>query len=462
MLKWNTDPRNPTMTARRRHYCPHLECLEGRDTPSNLTVSFSAMTHTLTVVGNSAGNTLTVQGVAADPTRFTLFSPSDTFNGGAGPFTTPTGVRNITIRLLGGNDTVTISNAVPIDLKGNLSINGGSGANSVTTTDLTVEGNFSIINGTNASGQDANQFQRLTVGGSLTINDGTGDSLTRFSRDSVGVSAIGGNLSITNGSGSDDTRIIDMNVGGSVTINNGRGNEQTRSAGVTQITNRFNQFNTGARGQIRGNVSVSYLDGDSVNLIEDTDIHGNATFNHGPGSATTMIDGNFTALPVVVRGSLTFAGTGANTIEVGNGLGRTGLIVGRNLTVTTSAAADTLYFNKLEVDGATRFVLGDGNNSVGIDDSLFAGAFTLTTGAGNDQVSLDPNPGAPGPTTFGGRVLIVQGAGADQVVRAGTSAASMLIVLDTFVIHHGTGRDETLITPGHEIFLFGGLIQYVF
>jgi hypothetical protein len=55
--------------------------------------------------------------------------------------------------------------------------------------------------------------------------------------------------------------------------------------------------------------------------------------------------------------------------------------------VITGAAADTLTFNHLDVRGATTLLLGNGDNSVTIDDSAFVGKFTLTTGSG--MVSLD-------------------------------------------------------------------------
>src|SRR5262249_51372433 len=140
------------MTPLRRHFRPRLERLESRDTPSNFTVSFSVLTHTLTIVGDSANNSLTVQGDAGDLTRFHLSSPSDTFNGNPGTFDSPSGVKNITIRMLGGDDSVTFGNSVLIDLKGNLSINGGDGSNSVTATKLKPEKNLSILNCTKPAG----------------------------------------------------------------------------------------------------------------------------------------------------------------------------------------------------------------------------------------------------------------------------------------------------------------------
>ena len=113
------------MSLRRR---PCLEPLEGRDNPSNFTVSFSALTHTLTLTGDSLNNNLTVQAVGGDATKFTLSSATDTFNHVAGPLTTPGGVLNLTLVLGDGDDAVTFSNTpLAIDLKGSLSIMGGMG-----------------------------------------------------------------------------------------------------------------------------------------------------------------------------------------------------------------------------------------------------------------------------------------------------------------------------------------------
>jgi hypothetical protein len=264
------------MTSRCRFAHLGLESLEGRDTPSNFTVTFSAVSHTLAITGDSANNSLTVQGDAGDPTKFQLASSSDTFNHKPGPFNSRSGVKSITIRLLGGDDSVTFMNTVPIDLKGNLSINVGDGVNSVSATDLKVEKNFSITYGIHASG-----------------------------------------------------------------------------------------------------------------------------------------------------------------------------------------AADTLTFDKLEVGGATTWLLGDGDNSVTIDDSVFVGKFTLTTGSGNDSVSLDHTAGTSLPTIFVGPVLINQGAGNNSLATAGFDDANEeLICLSTFVVHHGASA-VWFHNDSQAIFPFGGSIQWV-
>jgi hypothetical protein len=501
------------MSPRRNRFRPRLESLESRDTPSNFTVGFSGLTHTLTVTGDSAGNNLQVDGVAGDATKFLLSSTSDTFNNSPGPFTSPSGVQNITIQLLGGDDAVNFNNTVPIDLKGSLSINGGDGANSVSATDLKVGKNLSITNATNPvrhggiadqnilanltvggsvtinngpgntlnsintltnltvggsltinskAGTDTNTLVNLTVGGSLTINNGLGDTSTHINGNSAGTSAVQGSITITNGSGEDDLQITDMNVGGNLSVNDGHGN----ASGIAGYTEIFNTSNTSFRSTIKGNVTVSYLDGNTTFFndgIWDTEVGGNVTFNHGSGSATTSFDGFKTSLPVIIRGNLTLTGSGANTVTAGTEYNHTGLVIGKNLTITTGSGSDTLTFFRLEVDGVTKLTLGDGDSGVTIDDSTFAGKFTLTTGSGNDSVSLDHTAGTSAPTLFEQPVLLSLGAGDDTVTRAGGDDANQeLIVLSTFVIHHGAGNDTDTVGPaGQEVFPFGTSILWV-
>ena len=203
---------------------------------------------------------------------------------------------------------------------------------------------------------------------------------------------IGGNLSITNGAGADYTHIEDTNVGGNVTVSDGHGDGTT--AGTTQMNN---VFNTGYRSLIKGNLTVSYLDG-TVNYdgLWDYEVMGNVAFNHGSGTATTNFDGDNTDLPVLVLGNLTMKGSGGNTVTVGTEFMDTGLIVGGNFTITAPATspASSLTFTNLQVDGAASIGLGNGANSVIIDSSVFVGSLTITNGSGANNVAargLDVN-----------------------------------------------------------------------
>ena len=442
--------------ARRIDNRPRIECLESRIAPSNIFVAVAG--HTLNVTGDSAGNQLTIQG-DADPTLFHLSSAGGSINGLFFPFTTPTGITSISIKLLGGDDSVSFGNTVHIDLMGSLTIDGGDGANSVTTTDLKVEKNFSITNGTNIGGTDTNALTNLSVGGALTIKNGNGDSSTTIGRTAAGISTILGNLSITNGSGRDTNQIEDTNVGHNVTITNGHA-DFFMVAGLTKI---YNAVNASSRSLIGGNVSVTYLDGNTAQYdgIWDTEILGNVTFNHGTGAFTTYFDGFKTSVPVVIRGNLTMKGTGGNDVTAGAHDMKTGLIVGKSLSITSGSGPDALIFNKLEVGGATKLLLGDGGNAATIDDSTFIGTFALTTGAGTDAVNLDTTAGTSSATIFEKPVVIKLGAGSDSVQLAGFDDANQsLIIYSSFVIHPGDGSFFPLQNPAKEFFPFGGGIVF--
>jgi hypothetical protein len=55
------------------------------------------------------------------------------------------------------------------------------------------------------------------------------------------------------------------------------------------------------------------------------------------------------------------------------------------------------------------YFLGDGANTVTIDDLLFAGKFALTTGAGNDTLNIETSAGSSAPTQFDAPVVVSNG-----------------------------------------------------
>jgi len=178
-----------------------VEALEGRAVPANLTVTYAAATHTLTVAGDNAANDLTVQGDISDPTHFVLTS-AGTINNGPGTFATPSGVENMAIRLLAGDDRLTFAINPAVHLRGGLTIDGGDGSNTIYANYLTVGKGLAIRNGV---GYDMTLLSDPSVGGSLTIRNGDGGSWVNLDRGSQGVSTIGGSVRITNGTGSDVT-----------------------------------------------------------------------------------------------------------------------------------------------------------------------------------------------------------------------------------------------------------------
>jgi hypothetical protein len=431
--------------------------LEGRDAPATLAVSYSPATRTLTVVGTDADNRLTIQGDAADPTHFTLSSTTDTFAGGGTTYASPSGVRNISVRMLAGNDTVALSNSPPVRLAGGLSIDGGDGANTVTATDLTVGKTLSIRNGANAAGTDTTTLTNLNVNGSLTIANGDGDTSIFVGRSSAGVSAVGGSVSITNGTGADSNSLQDLNVGGSVTVRNGH----AAPGGFAGYTVLNNAYNSAARSQVRGSVSVSYLDGSgSPDAILDAEVGGNVAFSFGTGGGNVYFDALATRVPVLVHGSVSVTGTGTKILSTAY-TAALGLVVGKNLTVTGGAAPDTVNLYRVTVTGTTSLNLGAGDNTFIVDDSLFVGPFKLTTGGGADTINLETAVGTNTGTTFVRAATMSLGAGVDSLTLGGSDDANeALVFAGTFVVHHGA-EGESPTTFGKDTYPFGGGLQWV-
>jgi large repetitive protein len=440
----------------RRHAVLRLEPLEGREVPANLTVTFSPVTHTLTVVGDAAANNVDIDGGLTDPTQVTVSSPTDTINGSGAAFAVRAEVYNVDVRLGAGNDRVRLGGipalpTLPLQLVGHLTINGGDGDNTVIGVGLGADRGVTITNGV---GYDWTELANVSIRGSLTVRNGAGGSYTRVFRTSRGEAAIDGSVRVTNGAGADWTSVTDFTVGGGVSVRNGTP-APAGTAGAVVIGNSWNT----TRSQIDGGVSASFLGGTGTVTLTDTEVGGRVALEYGAGSFTTVVDGRLTGRPAAIRGNLTVAGTGREWVFLGavSGLG---LEVGGTVSVTTGAGADVLALNRVQVGGATTLRMGGGDNFVRVDDSVFTGTFALTTGAGADRILVDALPGATAPTTFRGPVMIREGAGVDSLILGGAGDPGQLVdVRDRFVIHHGAEAD--IFSPANVFTLFGTPIQYL-
>jgi hypothetical protein len=487
-----------------RCFRPRLEPLEGRDIPGILTFTYAAATQTLTVVGDSADHQLSIDG----PSGFgalTLSSTTDAFRGSDGqvlasPVLFPSPVDNLTVKFLGGSDTVAIGAGVPFRLAGRLVIAGGDGDNTLTVNSLEIIGNLTVTNGTgtdstlvtnldiggslsvsngagdsttaislagrfhpfvrsvtvtNGAGTDSTVLTDLNVTGSVVVRNGAGDSHTVINRSGPGRSLVGGSVTVTNGTGTDETELADTNVIGNFTVRNGHGGANG-NAGHTWVDNPANV----SRSVIGGNVSVSYVDGDVAAVpdkLMDVQVLGNVAFNHGRGDSETVIDGDLSALPAIVRGNLTFTGSGRSIIRH-NSPNTYGLVIGGDFRVTAGVGDDEVHLYRAEVSGQTVLALGDGNNIVSIDDTAFYGPVTITTGAGTDTVSLDTMAGTSAATKFERSIVIRLGAGNDAItLGGGNDAMQRLVAFGPFVIHHGAGSDNFNLFGPVEFPLGGGI-----
>lgn len=410
-----------TSKPRQRSVRLGYDSLERRDNPSG-TVTAVLRGKTLTITGDAEANFINID--PAGQGQFTLYGDNTTITG----VTNPTGVENIVVRLLDGDDTVYFNNTqTQGTLAGNLTIQGGDGANVVWIEDMNFSKNVKISNGTNVSGADNFILRDSNVQGNVHIKNGAGDTVTDIARTSAGTSAIGRSLTIVNGAGTDTTTITDYNINGNVRNANGLPN----ASNVPGSFQMFNWHNT-TQSVVGGSVNTSYQggknSGDERDGIWDYEIMKNVKFNYVDGKGDVRFDGYNVNLPTMIHGSLSISSRGQLAVNVasnGQGYTNAGLWVGANLKITSGVGNDSLYFTNLIVDGSTSISLGHGSDYVEIDDSQFV-AFKLYTNAGEDQVYIDTYSGTATSTKFLGVSRIDLGWGNDQ--------------LDMGVVGDATGR----------------------
>jgi hypothetical protein len=173
------------------------------------------------------------------------------------------------------------------------------------------------------------------------------------------------------------------------------------------------------------------------------------------------IDGENTTSPTIIRGSLTVKSKGATTVDVGTN-DKTGLIVGKKLTISGGDGGDAVTFNKLQVGGAVSVSVGNGANALKIDDSIFGGAFAFTDKLGKDTIDIETTTGTSLATIFEQPVGFHTGAQSSTTTLAGsTDSGQFLVIAHGFIIHTGPTLSMLNETLSHEWFPFGGSVQKV-
>src|SRR5262249_15154899 len=129
--------------------------------------------------------------------------------------------------------------------------------------------------------------------------------------------------------------------------------------------------------------------------------------------------GTFDNLTVVGAASMNF-GAGTNTVKLSSTTNSTAVTtIGGTCTLVTGAGADTVQVgsnNAVRVGGTARFYLGttdagNGNDSLQVNNALFAASLAIVTGSGSDGVFI-ANLLSVG---VGGRLTVTTNAGDDQL-----------------------------------------------
>jgi hypothetical protein len=189
-----------------------VEHLETREVPAGI-VTAQLIGDTLVVTGDQFDNYVQLY---RDETG--LHVEDQTFQG----------VNNLVIDLANGDDHIEISR---LHLDGNLFIDTGEGRDGVHAYFLNVGGDAEIRTGANGGGGpslydgERVSLERLNVGGTLTIDTGTGDDYVELGHyyGPLYPHARVGNLVIDTGEGNDYVHLVSLEVVGDVRLDGGNG-----------------------------------------------------------------------------------------------------------------------------------------------------------------------------------------------------------------------------------------------
>lgn len=364
--------------------------------------------------------------------------------------------KNLTIKTLGGNDIVDLTNIVTngsatIDLGadnnelnfnsgqvgGEWAVNGGNGADTIRLAqgDLTVSGGMGLTLGDGINEVIGSSASAIKVGKSVSYVGGRDRDSLNFAANNtpitVGVNFTANLKSALNSAPVGDGNTIALStaiVGGQV---NFIGDNAADDFFMTpSVTVGGNLIITGSGGTNRliaaglnvgGSFSITGGGGTDSIEIDGSTIHQNLTAMMGNDDRSGFFVGQsqkfFLGLSVanVIGGSVSVTG-GAQADPVI--IRRT--LIGKNLTLNTMDGIDTVQLDDLDVIGLTSINLGGGSDILDIDTigaltqpTRFAGNFTVNGGAGDDTFNLSPTSGTV--VHFGGSVKILGDIGTDTL-----------------------------------------------
>jgi hypothetical protein len=412
-------------------------------------VTVSVLNGNLLVMGDSVDNDITIeQGTTADSfvvTGIGTTGGNTTINGGTniGTFTGVT--HNITVRMNGGDDTVSVladlaapgslsismgsgDNTVAIGagttINNNLAITTAGGDDTVTVTDTTVNGSANIQTG---GGDDSVTLTGLTVGEDTTAaaasqnvfgNSPLGRFLNALFQDNNGSSNGQAGLTVDTGAGDDTVLASELTVHGSAKIETGFGDDtvsltdvtvdnQTTGGGAADMAALLQSFLSNQHGN---GLALGHLK-QFLRQLNGDDNQG----NNGNGGGNNSNNAN-------AGGLVVDTGFGDDTVTI------TGLSAAK-LAVSTGAGADTVDLSEIDVDGLVSIDTGIGDDDVTLD-TLAAARLDVNTGAGNDTVNIiaaalerlnvdlgagDDSLTTSADTTISGQSKLAGGAGTDTI-----------------------------------------------
>ena len=182
-------------------------------------VSVSLNQDILEVTGDVQANEFQIVGTANGQAQ--VIAPTGTtINGNAGPFVANVALRNVVVRLNGGDDMLSISGLV---LKSQLIVEGGDGNDSINIGDINVR-NLTVDGG---DGNDVLQFHNVFSARDLRIQSQAGD-------DTISITALTSNtlLAVDTGAGADLVAIDNLGVRKAIDLSVGDGDDRVFMTGL--------------------------------------------------------------------------------------------------------------------------------------------------------------------------------------------------------------------------------------
>jgi len=385
------------------------------------------------------------------------------------------------ISLAAGDDQLTANSS------GQTTIRVGEGANQI---NLDGGGSFSVSAG---GGDDQVKIQGLInstlnlANGNNTIlaQDGNHKITTGSGNDNITIGA--GTSTISSGDGDDNVTITTTQNTNNYTINLGAGNDSVQLNGnggeLARVSSSSgnDQININ---NIRSQITLS--SGDNTVNLNNSQLSGdNNSISTGAGNDTIAVKSNGSNTINVGNGTnqITLSGNSSNTVTSGSGNDVIKSYAG-SLTLNSGAGDDVLEITSNEAQDKLTLNLGDGNDTVKItatgaattiannygDDSydltgtqvklsdtlgnmtlalnnqqLTNDMNTITTGTGNDNISISSN----------GSNTINAGNGNNQIILSGNSKDNITSGSGDDVILAGAGDDIINAGAGNDIIVGG-------
>ena len=302
-------------------------------------------------------------------------------------------------------------------------------------TDTNISGGVAVAN--KAGSHVFTLESDSTVDGAVKISNGDGDSVTTISGP-----VITGAVSIKNGLGMDTLTIASV-IGnkGAWSVSNGAGGSDTTVDSVHlqkgfSITNGAGANDTVIDGcEIRGAISIKNGDGDSdtdvmftwAGMDEDHEVFaGGFTLTEGAGNHKIYLE----ELDVAKAAKITTGGSASITLYNSWFHGAT--------TIKTGGEADSVVVEEHSwMDKSLLIDTGAGNDEISLDDGEFDMNVTIKAGLGDDILAVETKVTGLDMTTYvDGTFSVSMGAGNDQVTcgidGAGGNAAELYgkVILD--------------------------------